>query len=276
MFDTHCHLNFKAFDGRVEEVVDRARKAGVNYFVVPGTDVGTSKKAVAIAEKFDRAYAAVGIHPHHIFKFRIKNSELRIKEELKQIEQLIGHPKVVAVGEVGVDRHVYKKTVYQVYQVGRDFIELQKLFFSEQIKLAYKYKKALIIHNREAGKEVLEILSTNQQLTINNSIVFHCCEPDGELLEFAKKHKIYIGVDGDVTYQKEKQNFVKKIPLELLVLETDSPFLLPRPLTSEINEPKNLDIIASFIANIVGIAKNKLIKITEENSKKLFQIDLKA
>ena len=276
MFDTHCHLNFKAFDGRVEKVIEKARKTGVNYFVVPGTDIETSKKAIEIAEKYDGAYAAVGIHPHHVFGSARQFLSHESLPPFNEIEKLLTNRKVVAVGEVGLDKHIYNKTKYQNYKVFPEFIEGQKLFLLEQMKLAHRYKKSLIIHNREAKEDLLSILTTNYHLLSSISIVFHCCEPDNDLLNFAKKHKIYIGVDGDVTYRKEKQNFVKKIPLEQLVLETDSPFLLPRPLTSEINEPKNLDIIASFIANIVGIAKNKLIKITEENSKKLFQIDLKA
>ena len=276
MFDTHCHLNFKAFDGKVDEVLKKARKAGVNYFVVPGTDVETSKKAIEIAEKYDGAYAAVGIHPHHVFGSARQFLSHESLPPFNEIEKLLTNRKVVAVGEVGLDKHIYNKTKYRNYKVFPEFIEGQKLFLLEQMKLAHRYKKSLILHNREAKEDLLSILSTNYHLLSSIPIVFHCCEPDDDLLNFAKKHKIYIGVDGDVTYRKEKQNFVKKIPLEQLVLETDSPFLLPRPLTSEINEPKNLDIIASFIANIVGIAKNKLIKITEKNSKKLFQIDLKA
>ncbi|OGK25185.1 hypothetical protein A3C25_00350 [Candidatus Roizmanbacteria bacterium RIFCSPHIGHO2_02_FULL_38_11] len=309
MFDTHCHLNFKAFDGKVDGVIESARNAGVNYFVVPGTDVESSKKAVEIAEKFKGVYAAVGIHPHHIYQYQIAKIKyqsfdklridpersrmdqkyiLNIKNDLIQIERLLTSTKVVAVGEVGIDRHIYKNTKYQDYNIGENFIDLQKEFFIEQLKLAHKYKKTLIIHNREAKKDILEVLSNDQQLAINNRIVFHCCEPDfvetghaPSLLRFAKKHKIYIGVDGDVTYWKEKQDFVKKIPLEMLVLETDSPFILPR-LNRDIgkqekhlkfpNEPKNLPLIASCIAAKIGISLDKLEKITEENSKKLFGI----
>ena len=280
MFDTHCHLNFKAFDGKVEEVVERARKAGVNYFVVPGTDVETSKKAIEIAEKFNGIYAAVGIHPHHVFgsaRQFLSHESLTPLNEIKKIEELLTNKKVVAVGEVGLDKHIYKKTKYQDYKVYPEFIEGQKEFLKAQIELAVKYKKSLILHNRQTKTDLLKIIvEPAVAKDLAGKAVFHCCEPDIELLEFAKRHKIYIGVDGDVTYWKEKQNFVKKIPLEQLVLETDSPFLSPKPLRSETNEPKNLDLIASFIAKQVNITKDKLIKITKENSKKLFQIDLKT
>ena len=275
MFDTHCHLNFKAFAGKVDEVVDRTRKAGVNYFVVPGADVETSKKAIEIAGKFAGIYAAVGIHPHHIYQYQTSNiknqkDKSNIKNDLKLIEELLVSPKVVAVGEVGLDRHYYQKTKYSNYQINEEFIELQKEVLLTQLKLAKKYKKSIIIHNREAKEDLLDILSTNYDLLSTISIVFHCCEPDGELLSFARKHKIFIGVDGDICYRKDKQEFVKKIPLELLVLETDSPFL--SPFKKFPNEPKNLPLIASFMAAKIGISQNELGRITEANSKKLFKI----
>lgn len=276
MFDTHCHLNFKAFDGRVDQVINNAKKVGVTHILVPGTDIETSKKAVAIAEKFENVYAAVGIHPHHVFELNVKRGTWNLQNEIKEIEKLLINKKVVAVGEVGLDRHIYQKTVYQEYQVDQEFIELQKEFFQKQIDLAIKYKKTLILHNREAKKDFLPILSTNYSLLATIPIVFHCCEPDDELLEFAKKHKIYIGVDGDITYRKDKQEFVKKVPLGMLVLETDSPFLHPEPFRSEPratrgpNEPKNLQIIAEFIAKLKSTTINQLIVATTKNAKKLF------
>lgn len=286
MFDTHCHLNFKAFSGKVTQVIEEAKKTGVNYFVVPGTDLETSKKAIEIAEKFNGVYAAVGIHPHHIMEIKNQQSKIKnynTKSKVEEIEKLLSHPKVVAVGEIGLDRYIYQKTKYNNYQVDEEFIELQKMFFIEQLKLAEKYKKGVIIHNRQAKKDLLEILSSpNYELRITNySFVFHCCEPDDDLLDFAIKHRIFIGVDGDVTYSQEKQEFIKKVPLELLVLETDSPFLLPvipsltrseKDRKKIINEPKNLPLIADFVANLKDISVGQLVNITIKNSKKLFNI----
>lgn len=283
MFDTHCHLNFKAFSGKVSQVIEEAKKTGVKYFVVPGTDLETSKKAIEIEEKFDGVYAAVGIHPHHLFKLKAKSQKLKVEKELEEIEELLNQPKVVAVGEIGLDRYLYQKTKYKDYQVDEEFIELQKMFFIEQLKLAKKYKKAVIIHNRQARKDLLEILSSpNYELLITNySFVFHCCESDDDLLDFAQKHKIFIGVDGDVTYDEKKQEFIKKVPLELLVLETDSPFLLPvipsltrseKDRKKIINEPKNLPLIAEFVAKLKNVSVDKLIEKTTKNAKKLFDL----
>ena len=284
MFDTHCHLNFSAFDGILEETIFEAKKAGVEKFVVPGTDVETSKKAVEIAKKYEGVYAAVGIHPHHVFKIKnekIKNKndneKLKISKIIKAIENLLTKPKVVAVGEIGLDRHIYQKTKYEDYKIDEEFIALQKEVFLAQLNLAKKYKKTVIIHNREAKDDLLKILTSNQQLVTSNRIVFHCCEPDFDLLDFAKKHHIYIGVDGDVTYDPKKQAFVKEVPLSLLVLETDSPFLTPSPFrdnkkTKFPNTPKNLSLIAQKVAEIKGEKVEKIMKITKENGERLFGV----
>jgi len=295
LFDTHCHLNFKAFDGRVEEVVDNAKKVGVNNIIVPGTDVESSRKAVEIAEKYQGVYAAVGIHPHHVYQY-LKDSESKFlsheslpsesegsrkrknfssssfEQDIIEIEKLLKNSKVVAVGEIGIDKHYYQKTKYKNYQVNPELVEGQKDLFTEQIKLAIKYKKALIIHNREAKKEVLKVLSEPTfAKALAGKAVFHCCEPDEELLEFAKKNKIYIGTDGDITYRKDKQEFIKEISLDMLVLETDSPFLAPDKKFP--NEPKNIPLIAGFIAQLLHCPIDKLAKQTTENARRLFSIN---
>ena len=298
LFDTHCHLNFGSFDGKVDKVIDEAKKAGVNRIVIPGTDVPTSKKAVKIAEEFDGIYAAVGIHPHHIMQYQISNIKYQndisnIKQDvipakagihfdLMQIEKLLQRPKVVAIGEVGIDRHIYQKTKYPDYKIEGEFIELQKIILQEQIGLAIEYDKSLVLHNREAKNDMIKVLNNNWNKKLEGRSVFHCCEPDLELLEYAKNHKMFIGVDGDITYYKEKQEFIKNIPLEMLVLETDSPFLNPRlrqdfggqaePLKSKYNEPRNIPLIAEFIANLKNISVEKLSKQTTENARKLFRL----
>ncbi len=296
-FDTHCHLNFKAFDGRVEEVINNAKKVGVNNIIIPGTDVESSKKAVEIAKKYEGIYVAVGIHPHHVYEFLsdpVSNSFpsvlastarrqdpflLATQQKLNSIEDLLKNPKVVAIGEIGIDKHYYQKTKHKDYQINNEFINLQKDLFIEQIKLAIKYKKALIIHNRKAKEEVLEILTNHLSLITHHSVVFHCCEPDDELLDFAKKNNIFIGVDGDIPYRKDKQEFIKKIPLDLLVLETDSPFLTPKLDIMRShdnyldNEPKNIPIIAEFIAQLLHCSIDELAKQTTENAKRLFQLN---
>lgn len=304
-FDTHCHLNFEAFDNRVEEVINSAKSVGVNHIVIPGTDVPTSEKAVAIAEKFNGIYAAVGIHPHHVFEIWKKNTiqtiddrKLKVGLEdrkssidknqssifyhqhlssiINRLSSFLVNPKVVAIGEVGIDRHIYQKTKYPDYKIAEEFVELQKIILKEQIKLAIKYDKSLILHNREAKKDMFDVLNNVWDKKLEGQTVFHCCEPDPELLEFAKNHKMFIGVDGDISYYKEKQEFIKTVPLEMLVLETDSPFLNPEPLRKNEggtkNEPKNIPLIAEFVAKLKGISVNEVAEKTTNNARKLFSV----
>ncbi|MCS7093451.1 MAG: TatD family hydrolase [Patescibacteria group bacterium] len=278
LFDTHCHLNFKIFDKRINEVIKEARENQISYVVIPGTNLDNSKKAVKIAMNHQKVYAAVGIHPHHVKEIQQINQKDRRKkvdQVLNQIELLAKESKVVAIGEIGLDKHQYQKTKYSQYQIDNEFIDLQKTFFTSQLKLAYKLKKPVIIHNRQATRELLNVLYEYSSFTNNLVMVFHCCQPDKDLLTFANKYRVFIGVGGDVVYEPKKKRFVEKIPLELLVLETDAPFLSPFKKVRDDyfpNEPKNLKIVAQKIAEIKNISFRKLAKITTENAKKLFQI----
>lgn len=274
MFDTHCHLNFKRFRKNVDEVIFNAHDRGVSYITVPGTDVKTSKRAIEIAQQYDWIYAAVGIHPHHVFDL-LRRDDIAVENELASIDTLLDSPKVVAVGEVGMDRHEYEETIYQEYSVSPDFIRTQKKLLELQIGLAVKHSKSIILHNREAKDDLLPVLHDNWDKALENRAVFHCCEPDLDILAFAKTHAMFIGVDGDVTYDQEKQHFIRQVPLEMLVIETDSPYILPEPLRSEKkypNEPKNIVYTAEKVAELKGISKEALIQETTANAKKLFAV----
>ena len=274
MFDTHCHLSFKRFKKNVDEVIARAQLAGITYIIIPGTDVKRSKKAVEVADKHEHFYGAVGIHPHHAFKL-IQNAKLKVKNEIEEIEQLLSHPKVVAVGEVGMDMHVYENTKYAQYAVSEDFIAIQRELFIKQINLALKYNKSLIIHNREATDGLVHILKQTWSPNLTYRTVLHCCESDTRLFGIAQEYHMFIGVDGDVTYDKQKQEFIKKVPINMLVLETDSPYILPEPLRSQKkypNEPANLMYVAQMVAKIKDLSVEKVVQITTENGKRLFGI----
>ena len=277
MFDTHCHLNFGAFDSNVDEVVANALDAGVNQIMIPSTDVATSDKAIDRSSKFENVFAAVGIHPHHVFELKTQNNKLT--EDLTQIESLLQNKKVLAVGEVGMDRHYYRSTKYSDYEITNEFMILQAEVFRMQVLLALKHDKSLILHNREAKKEFLNTLIAVWDRKLEGRTVFHCCEPDNELLEFAKKHRLFIGVDGDVTYSKQKQEFIKRVPLEMLVLETDSPFLSPEPFRSQPREtrgpnvPANLMLISKFVANLKEVPTQQLNQATTANAQKLFGLN---
>ncbi len=269
MFDTHCHLNFQAFNDNFNDVVKRAHDFGVNTILVPGTDLETSKKAIEIAESYENIYAAIGIHPTKDLNDIDLNSATFTLEELSKSE------KIVAIGEIGLD--------YYRYRAGTS---TQKVFFIAQLQLSLKLNFSVIIHNRHAGKDILDLLKTNWQSAYEGRMVFHCCEADEDMLSFAKKHTIFIGVDGDVTYDEEKKKFIRDVPLELLVIETDSPYIIPEPLRSENvslrardrtggqsqrpNEPKNISYIAEKVSSIKSMPIEEINETTTKNAFKLF------
>ncbi len=265
LFGTHCHLNFKVFAGQEKAVINRAQGAGFGYFLIPGSNLPTSKKAIELARNYQNVFAAVGIHPNHTQS----NSSLAI------LENLIKKLEVYAVGEIGLDYHQYQKTKYQNYQVNSQFKKDQIALLIKQINLAKKYQKPIIFHNREAKQDLLPILKRNWDKNFAYQTVFHCCEPDEELLTFAKKQHIFIGVDGDVTYWRKKSRFIKSVPLKMLVLETDSPYLTPEPVKQKKpfpNEPKNLKTIAEFVAKIKNVTLKELTKQTTANAFRLFNL----
>lgn len=276
MFDTHCHLNFAAFSSTVGDVIAQANHVGVTSIMVPSTDVTTSRRAVDLAKQYVSrgVISAVGIHPHHVFE--LKQQSAQIDADLSVIESLLSQPGVYAIGEVGLDRHYYKQTKYSAYEIDNEFMKLQVGVFRRQVELAITHAKSLILHNREARDEFLSTLSGVWSSGLEGHTVFHCCEPSKHLLSFAKEHRIFIGVDGDVTYYKEKQDFVRTIPLEMLVLETDAPFLSPEPFRSQPREtrppnvPANIPLIAQKIAQLTGRSVDEVNRQTTENARRLF------
>lgn len=297
MFDTHCHLNFSRFVSKgkstVDEVINAAQEVGVTHIVIPGTDVDTSQKAIEIAQKYEHIYAAVGIHPHHVYEqvaeidsasrqphmtreITPRIGAPRLEPPISALEDLLTHIKVVAVGEIGMDRHEYESTKYENYQVSERFLTAQKELLRMQIQLGLTHNKSIIFHNREAKQDLLPILHELWDEKLRRRAVFHCCEPDPALLQFAKEHGMYIGVDGDITYTPEKQAFMTQVPLEMLVLETDAPFLLPEPLRTEKkfpNKPENIPLIAEAVAKYMGVGIDEVKRVTFENSKKLFNVE---
>ena len=245
MFDTHCHLNFKTFQKNLPDVIKRAKNSGVDFILVPGTDIGSSHKAIEIAANYKHIYAAVGIHPHHVYKYlaQEKNggppTRKLIQKDLQNLTNLVSHPKCLAIGEVGLDSFQYQNTKYTHYAISEEFLQLQKKLLPPLIKLALEFDKSLIIHNRQAEKDIVAILANCWDEKLAGRVVFHCCEPKKTLLDFAIAHKIYIGIDGDITYIKEKRKFVLEIPISQLVVETDSPYLLPEPLRKQKLFPNN-------------------------------------
>jgi TatD DNase family protein len=258
MFDTHCHLNTSEFEEDIYEVLDNAKASGVNRILVPGINIQSSKRAIDLSQKYPFLYASVGIHPSE------KLDEENLNKDISLLEKIADNQNVVAMGEIGLD--------YYKYETAK---RIQEIYFRKQVDLAAKLGLSIIIHNRQSSQALIDILEDAWRQAFEESVVFHCAEPDSGLLDFAIKNHIYWGVDGDITYNKDKQEFIKNVPLELIVFETDSPYLTPLPVRNEgvsRNEPQYLPLAISKASDLLNIGKKELIKTTSNNALKLFNL----
>ncbi len=257
--DTHAHLNFKAFKKDLEEVIDRAKKSGIEKIIIPGAKINSSKRAVEISQNYESCFAAVGIHPHHTDEF-LKLGRSAVEEELKK---LIAKQKVVAVGEIGLDYHEYKGYP----PITPETKKRQKELLQLQIEIAIKFNLPVIFHCREAQDDQLDMIK-GYKLTG----VFHCFGGEKKHLEKVLEMGFYVGFDGNITYPENKnlRDLVKFAPIDRILLETDSPFLTPIPFRGQRNEPAYLTNTASLIAQIHKISLEKVSEITTQNAMKLF------
>jgi TatD DNase family protein len=264
MIDSHCHLSFHKFESDVDEVIARAKDAGVTAMINVGTQISSSKDAIALAEKYEGIYVSVGVHPHHADKPE--------DNWFKELEKLSLHPKVVAIGECGMDFFSYQSN-------GIVDPSLQEPLFRKQIELSLTRKLPLQIHNRHAGKEVLKILSDYKFELKENPGVFHCFAGDFDILKGALDLGFYIGFDGNLTYPGlapgetvSLQEIAKITPLERILVETDSPYLTPIPLRGQRNEPKNAIIVKDFLANLKQVSPLEMEEKITQNFNILFAI----
>ena len=256
MFDTHCHLNDKVFKENLENVVLKARGSGINYILVPGIDVESSRVALEIARRFPYVFASCGIHPTCL--------DGDIDQALVFFTNIISENKLVAIGEIGLD--YFHATDRQK----------QKEYLLKQINFAQENSLPVILHNRDSTADLLMLLNSIWDVKSKSTAVLHCCEPNSKLLKFALSNNIFIGVDGDVTFDKTKQNFIKSVPLDNLVLETDSPYLTPLPvkrIASFPNKPQNLIHIAEVVAKLIGETVEKTVSETTKNGLRLFNLN---
>ena len=250
IIDTHAHLQLEQFDSDRTETIQRAKNAGLAAIIVVSTDVASSIQAIELAEAFPEIYAAVGIHPN--------DCGAVTDNDFDKIAELAQHPKVVAIGEIGLD--YYWKTVEAA---------LQKKVFLRQLTLAKEMKKPVIIHNRESGADVLDILEKEKSNALSG--VLHCFSEDIDYAERVVQSGFHISFTGNITYKKSTlPQVAERIPIEKLLLETDSPFMSPVPKRGKRNEPANTIHIAEKLAEIKGLPFAKVCRITTENAQKLF------
>ncbi|MDT9027784.1 TatD family hydrolase [Rossellomorea yichunensis] len=253
LFDTHVHLNAEQFDEDLEEVISRAREAGVEKMVVVGFDRPTINRAMELIEQYEFLYASIGWHPVDAIDMK--------DEDLAWIEELSNHPKVVAIGEMGLDYHWDKSPK-----------DVQKEVFRKQIHLAKKVKLPIIIHNRDATQDIVDILREEGAEEVGG--IMHCFSGSPEIAQECVDMNFYISLGGPVTFKnaKKPKEVAKEIPLEKLLIETDCPYLAPHPNRGKRNEPAYVKLVAEQIAELKEITLEEVENITTKNAKKLFNI----
>ncbi|MFC4803331.1 TatD family hydrolase [Neobacillus sp. GCM10023253] len=254
LFDTHAHLNAEQFNEDLEEVISRAQEAGVTNMVVVGFDQPTITRAMELAESYEFIYACVGWHPVDAIDMT--------EEDLKWIEELAAHPKVVAIGEMGLDYHWDKSPK-----------DIQKDVFRRQIRLAKKVKLPIVIHNREATQDIVEILKEEGAAEVGG--IMHCFSGSAETAKECVNMNFYISLGGPVTFKnaKKPKEVAAEIPLDKLLIETDCPYLAPHPFRGKRNEPSYVKLVAEQIAEIKGLTYEEVAEATTQNAKKCFAIN---
>jgi TatD DNase family protein len=253
LFDTHAHLNAEEYKDDLEEVISRAQEAGVTNMVVVGFDRPTIEKAMELVDRYDFLYASVGWHPVDAIDMT--------EEDLLWIEELTSHPKVVALGEMGLDYHWDKSPK-----------DIQKEVFRKQIRLAKKVKLPIIIHNREATADILEILKVENAEEVGG--IMHCFSGSPEIARECVNMNFYISLGGPVTFKnaKKPKEVAAEVPLDKLLIETDCPYLTPHPFRGKRNEPGYVKLVAEQIAEIKGLSYEEVAAATTKNAKKFFGI----
>lgn len=265
--DTHCHLDYDKFDSDRAEVIRRATESGLIRMLVPGLQHRSSKDAVLLAESNPSVYAAVGFHPTDLEEFS--------ESTFQEVKKLASHPKVVAIGEIGIDYYWVKETEKRAIQ--RDILK-QQLAFAKEIN------KPVIIHMREendawigeASVDLLRILEEWQN-SLQGSLaekpgVLHSFNGNLETAQKALALNFYLGITGPVTYKnaEEKRGIIRQIPLDRILIETDSPFLAPVPFRGKRNEPAFVHHIADKIAEIHSKSPAEIASTTTANAARLF------
>lgn len=250
-FDTHAHYDSGAFNADRFEILDLMPDADVGLILNPGCDLESSKAAIELAERYDFVYAAVGWHPEDMDKLT--------EDGYRELEVLAEHPKCLAIGEIGLD--YYWDDTHKAEQ---------KELFRRQIELALQLNKPVIVHDREAHGDSLEIVRDYSELRG----VFHCFSGSVEMAAELIKRGWYLGFDGPITYKNARKalEVLEFCPLDRIVIETDSPYLTPVPNRGKRNDSRQLEHIAKRIAEIKGFGADEVERITLANGKALFNI----
>ena len=250
IIDTHCHLDIKDYDN-LEEVIKNMEG---NYMIASGYNLESNKHVIELVNKYDNIFGTIGLHPSDVTE--------DYESDLLFIESNINNPKIVGVGEIGLD-----------YYWEKDNKELQKKVFIKQIELARKYNKTIVIHSREAILDTYNILD---EYLGNNKAVLHCYSSNIEMAKRFKKFNIKFGIGGVLTFKNSSKlkEVVKELDLSDLLLETDSPYLTPEPYRGKKNEPSYTKYVAEAIAKIKEVEYEEVLEITTQNAISQFDLNI--
>lgn len=254
-FDTHCHLNAQQFVGEIETIIANAQEAGVSLMLVVGYDAVTNAQAIELAETYEHVYAAIGWHPVDAIDCT--------QADLDWIEARLTHPKVVAVGEIGLD-HYWDKSPH----------DRQQILFDQQIEMALRHDLPIIVHDRDAHQDVYETLKKYQYRGLKG--VMHSYSASSEMVKAFTDLGFMVSLSGVVTFKNAKmpKKVAELTPLAYLLIETDAPYLTPHPYRGKRNEPAYVRLVAEEIAQLKGITLSEVADATTANAKRLFGIDL--
>ena len=253
LIDTHVHLNADQYEEDLQQVIDRALKAGIDRMIVIGFDEKTIKRTMELIEQYDFVYGVIGWHPVDAIDFT--------DDYYDWIKELAAHDKIVAIGEMGLDYHWDKSPK-----------DVQKEVFRRQITLAKELKKPIVIHNREATQDVVDILKEENAAEVGG--VMHSFSGSTEICDEILKMNFIISLGGPVTFKNAKQpkEVAQHVPLDKLIVETDAPYLTPHPYRGKRNEPAYVKLVAEQIAELRGISYETLAKATTQNAERLFRL----
>ena len=253
LFDTHCHLDDERFDPDREEVIARMQETGVNICTTVGSDIASSRRCMALAEKYPFIYFAAGVHPH----------EAKDAGEgyLDEIDGMLSHPKCAALGEIGLD-----------YYYDLSPRDVQKRVLEEQMELAYDRQKPVIYHVRDAHGDMLNVLKAHRDRQPKG--VIHCCSASAETVREYLKLGLYISFAGPVTFKNAAGllDAAKAVPLDRLMVETDSPYLAPVPMRGKRNEPAHVKYVMQTLSRLHEVDEEEMAHITTKNGLRFFGI----
>lgn len=258
-FDSHAHYNDEKFNEDRFELIEKIYESGVTKLVNAGYSIESSKYALEIAKKYNWMYTISGISPNDI-----PEDGIGLANQLQELESFIhknlNSRKIVAIGEIGLD-----------YYWNKENIELQKKAFIEQIDLANKFNLPIVIHTREAVMDTLDVLKKH---TVARKGVFHCCPLNRELVKEALKLGFYISFAGPVTFKNAKNanEIIEMVPIDRILIETDSPYLSPEPNRGKRNDSRNVKFIAEKIASVKQTSLEEIAEVTFSNACKIFEI----